>query len=518
MAIIPSIVNWLNAKRINQIELFKQYPFETQQETLYQLLAKAASTEWGKKYDYSSITSIKEYQSRFPVQTYEELIPYVERLQKGETNLLWPGEIRWFAKSSGTTSTKSKFIPMSIEALEDCHYRAGKDILAIYTMLNPETKIFSGKSLTLGGSHRINQFNSDSLYGDLSAILIENAPFWVDVIRTPKQKIALMEDFEQKLDLITQSCVNENVTNISGVPSWYLVLIKQILAFTGKKNLLHVWPNLEVFFHGGISFTPYREQYKKLIDGDQMKYMETYNASEGFFGIQDDPSKTDMLLMLDYGIFYEFIPADKVNSPSAPVYSIGEVEAGVNYAIIISTNGGLWRYMMGDTIVFTCTNPYRFRISGRTKHFINVFGEEVIVDNAEKALELACKSTGSVITDYTAGPVFMNATSKGSHEWIIEFETDPADLKKFTVILDESLKSVNSDYEAKRYKDLNLIMPVVRAVPKGTFNKWMKVKNKLGGQNKVPRLSNSREYIDDLYGIAGMKSALSTSSNSSTSS
>jgi hypothetical protein len=506
MPIIPSIVNWLNAKRINQIELFKKYPFETQQETLYQLLAKGALTEWGMKYDYSSITSIKEYQSRFPVQTYEDLLPYVDRLQHGEKNLLWPGEIRWFAKSSGTTSAKSKFIPMSSEALEDCHYRGGKDILAIYTMLNPETKIFSGKSLTLGGSHRINQFNNDSLYGDLSAILIENAPFWVEVIRTPKQKIALLEDFEEKMDIITKSCINENVTNISGVPSWYLVLIKQILAYTGKTNLLDVWPNLEVFFHGGISFTPYREQYKKLIDGEQMNYMETYNASEGFFGIQDDPAQSDMLLMLDYGIFYEFIPADKVNSPSAPVFSIGEVEKGVNYAIIISTNGGLWRYMMGDTIIFTCTDPYRFRISGRTKHFINVFGEEVIVDNAEKALDFACKSTGAIITEYTAGPVFISENTKGSHEWIIEFEKEPSDLSKFTIILDESLKSVNSDYEAKRYKDLNLILPVVRAVPCGTFNKWLKFKNKLGGQNKVPRLSNTREYIEDLYGIAGIKS------------
>lgn len=507
MPIIPSIVNWLNAKRINQIELFKKYPFETQQETLYQLLAKGATTEWGMKYDYSSISSIKEYQSRFPVQTYEDLIPYVDRLQKGEKNLLWPGEIKWFAKSSGTTSSKSKFIPMSSEALEDCHYRAGKDILAIYTMLNPGTKIFSGKSLTLGGSHRINQFNNDSLYGDLSAILIENAPFWVEVIRTPKHKIALLEDFEEKMDIITKSCINENVTNISGVPSWYLVLIKQVLAFTGKSNLLDVWPNLEVFFHGGISFLPYREQYKKLIAGDQMNYMETYNASEGFFGIQDDPLRSDMLLMLDYGIFYEFIPADKVNSPSAPVYSIGEVEKGVNYAIIISTNGGLWRYMMGDTIVFTCTEPYRFRISGRTKHFINVFGEEVIVDNAEKALDFACKATGAVITDYTAGPVFMSENTKGSHEWIIEFENEPEDLNRFALILDESLKSVNSDYEAKRYKNLNLVMPVIRSVPNGTFNKWLKQKNKLGGQNKVPRLSNTREYIEDLYGIAGIISA-----------
>jgi len=505
MAIIPSIINWLNIKRINQIDLFKKYPFETQQETLYQLLGKAASTEWGKKYDYLSITSIKEYQSRFPVQTYEDILPYVERLRKGEANLLWPGEIKWFAKSSGTTSTKSKFIPMSREALEDCHYRAGKDILVIYTLQRPDTRIFSGKSLTLGGSHKMNQFSNDSLYGDLSAILIENAPFWVDIIRTPKQKIALLEDFEEKLNLITKSTVNENVTNISGVPSWYLVLIKQILAYTGKTNLLDVWPNLEVFFHGGISFTPYREQFRKLIAGDQMNYMETYNASEGFFGIQDDPLRSDMLLMLDYGIFYEFIPADKIVSDDPPVYTIAEVDKGVNYAIIISTNGGLWRYMMGDTVVFTSLDPYRIRISGRTKHFINVFGEEVIIDNADKALESACKATGAVISEYTAGPVFMNTVSKGSHEWIIEFEKVPSDLTMFIDSLDNTLKSVNSDYEAKRFRDLNLVLPVVRPVPIGTFNKWLKTKNKLGGQNKVPRLSNSREFIEDLYKISGIK-------------
>jgi hypothetical protein len=507
MAIIPSIVNWLNAKRINQIELFKKFPSETQDETIYQLLAKAASTEWGKKYQYSSITSVKEFQSRFPVQTYEDIIPYVERLKKGEVNLLWPGEIRWFAKSSGTTSTKSKFIPMSREALEECHYRAAKDILVIYTMLRPETRIFSGKSLTLGGSHRMNQFSNDSLYGDLSAILIENAPFWVEIMRTPRQKIALLEDFEEKLEQITRLTVNENVTSISGVPSWYLVLIKQVLAYTGKSNLLDVWPDLEVFFHGGISFTPYREQYKKLIAGDQMNYMETYNASEGFFGIQDDPSRSDMLLMLDYGIFYEFIPADKVNSASAPACTIGEVEKGVNYAIIISTNGGLWRYMMGDTIIFTSLFPFRFKISGRTKHFINVFGEEVIIDNADKALETACKSTGAVVGEYTAGPVFISSSSKGSHEWIIEFEKEPSSINQFIDILDNTLQSINSDYEAKRFKDLNLVLPVVRAVPAGTFNKWLKAKNKLGGQNKVPRLSNTREYIEDLYVFANIRSA-----------
>ena len=505
MAIIPSIVKWLNTKRLNQIDLFRKYPLETQEENLYRILAKASNTEWGKKYSYTSITSVKEFQSRFPIQTYEELIPWIERLRNGESDLIWPGETRWFAKSSGTTSTKSKFIPMSREALEECHYRGAKDILAIYTLNNPETRIFSGKGLTLGGSHKINQFSNDSLYGDLSAILIENAPWWVEIIRTPKQKVALIEDFEKKIEMITKSTINENVTNLSGVPSWYLTLIKYILAYTGKSNLLDVWPNLEVFFHGGISFTPYRDIYGKLINGDQMNYMETYNASEGFFGIQDDPSQTDMLLMLDYGIFYEFIPSDKMNSDSPPVYHIGEVETGVNYAIVISTSGGLWRYLIGDTIVFTGIKPYRFRISGRTKHFINAFGEEIIIDNADKALDAACKATGATISDYTAGPVFMGESSKGTHEWLIEFEQEPDDLTKFTVVLDDTLKSVNSDYEAKRYRDLNLVMPVVRPVETGTFSRWMKSKNKLGGQNKVPRLSNTREFIEDLYQFANIR-------------
>jgi hypothetical protein len=505
MAIIPSIVNWLNNKRISQIEVFKKFPAETQKEVLSGLLYKASKTEWGQKYEYSSVSTIRDYQNRVPVQTYEELMPFVDRLRKGESNLLWPGETKWFAKSSGTTSSKSKFIPMSRESLEDCHYRGAMDMIVVYTYNKPETKIFNGKSLILGGSHQINNFSNDSLYGDLSAILIENAPFWVDLIRTPKTKIALLQDFEEKLNQITSQTVNENVTNISGVPSWYLVLIKQILAFTGKKNLREVWPNLEVFFHGGISFVPYREQFMNFIPGDGMNYMESYNASEGFFGLQDDPSTNDMLLMLDLGVFYEFIPADKIKSDSPPVFTIGEVEMGINYAIVISTNGGLWRYMIGDTIVFTNLSPYKFKITGRTKEFINAFGEEVISDNAEKALEHACKNTGAQITDYTAGPVFIDAESKGSHEWIIEFQKEPADLSTFTDFLDEGLKSVNSDYEAKRYKDLNLVKPLVRSVPGGTFFKWLRTKNKLGGQNKVPRLSNTREYIEDLYIIMGLK-------------
>ncbi len=505
MPLIPSIVRWFNTRRLNQIELFKKYPAEIQQETLFNILKPAERTEWGRKYDYKSITSVKEYQARVPVHTYEELLPYIERLQRGEKDLLWPGGIKWFAKSSGTTSTKSKFIPMTRESLEECHYRGAKDVLAIYTRNNPETRIFTGKSLTLGGSHAVSQLNAGSLYGDLSAILIENAPSWVEIIRTPKQKIALIEDFEEKLKMITRTTVNENVTSLTGVPSWFLTLIKHILASTGKTSLTEVWPNLEAFFHGGISFTPYRKIYDQLIPGDQMHYMETYNASEGFFGIQDDPARCDMLLMLDYGIFYEFIPADLLNTGSPPVFTAGEVKTGINYAIVISTNGGLWRYMIGDTIVFTSKDPYRFYISGRTKNYINAFGEEVIVDNADKALESACKGTGAIILEYTAGPVFMDSASRGSHEWLIEFEKEPSDINRFTDLLDETLKSINSDYEAKRFKDINLVKPVVRSVPEGTFSNWLKSKNKLGGQNKVPRLTNNRDIIEEIYFYAGIK-------------
>jgi hypothetical protein len=504
MDVLSTVVRQLNTKRLHQIEHFRKYPVETQQENLFRIISAAASTEWGRKYDYSSVRTVKDYQMRVPVRSYEEYLPYIERLLKGESNVTWPGDIKWFAKSSGTTSAKSKFIPISVESLQGCHYRAAKDILAIYTMNYPDTRIFSGKALTLGGSNKINQSGNKSIYGDLSAVLIWNAPFYIEFVRTPRQKIALIEDFEEKLDLITKITVHQNVTSFSGVPSWYLTLIKHVLEYTGKSNLLDVWPNLEVFFHGGISFTPYREIYKKLIPDDRMHYMETYNASEGFFGIQDDPAKPDMLLMLDYGIFYEFIPADNLYSDSPQVYSLGEVEKGINYAIVISTNGGLWRYIIGDTIVFTSTDPYRFCISGRTRQYINAFGEEVIVENADKALDIACKATGATILEYTAGPVYMGTSLKGTHEWIIEFEKTPDDIKKFTDTLDGTLKSINSDYEAKRHKDINLVMPIVKSVPPGTFNRWLKSKNKLGGQNKVPRLSNNREFIEELYQFIGL--------------
>lgn len=502
MPIIPSIIKWLNSKRLSQIDLFRKYPFETQEEVLFKLLARSSQTEWGKKYDFSTIESIDKFRSRLPLITYEDFAPQVKRMRNGETNITWPGEIKWFARSSGTTDSKSKFIPISNEALEECHFRGAKDILAIYFHNYPSTGIIKGKGLTLGGSHRINSFSNDSLYGDLSAIMIQNAPFWADIIRTPKTEIALIDDFGLKMEKIIEATLDENVTSISGVPSWCLVLLRYILDHTGRKHIMEIWPDLEVFFHGGVGFEPYRQIFMELIPGPKMNYMESYNASEGYFGIQDDPGSTDMLLMLDYGVFFEFIPAGFAGDPGSKALHIGEVETGVNYAVVISTNGGLWRYMIGDTIAFTSLCPHKFIITGRTKHFINAFGEEVIIDNAEKALMAACGDTGAIVSEYTAGPVYMDARSKGSHEWIIEFEKEPPDMSLFIDRLDTELRRLNSDYDAKRTGDYTLLPPVIRSVQKGSFMQWFREKNKLGGQNKIPRLSNSREYIDDFYRIA----------------
>ena len=501
MPILNSIVSWLNVKRLHQIELFKSYPFNVQQDLLLKLVQKSADTEWGKKYSFASISNIPDFQKAVPIQYYDDIRPYIDRLRDGEINLLWPGEIKWFAKSSGTTNDKSKFIPVSKEALEDCHFRAGKDVLAIYTNLYPDTKIYTGKGLTLGGSHKINNFSNQSFYGDLSAILIENLPFWVDFIRTPKSDIALLDKWEEKIQKIAESTVNENVTNIAGVPSWNMVLLKYILEYTGKSNLLEVWPNLELFTHGGVSFAPYREQFKRLIPSADMHYMETYNASEGFFAIQDDPCRDDMLLMLDYGIFYEFIPLDQLTSSNPEVLTIEKVELNKNYAMVITTNSGLWRYVIGDTIIFTSLSPHKIKISGRTKHYINAFGEELIIDNAEKALLIACEKTGALIKEYTAGPVYMGDNSNGTHEWIIEFEKEPDSMEYFSILLDNALCSVNSDYEAKRYKNITLRFPVVHKAKEGLFFEWLKEKGKLGGQNKVPRLSNTRQYIEELLKI-----------------
>ncbi len=498
MPFLNSIINWLNVNRIYQIELYGKYPRDIQQKMFSDLIRLAADTEWGKKFDYSGITSVKEYQKRVPLQNYEDIKPWVDRLRQGERDILWPGEVKWFAKSSGTTSDKSKFIPVTSEALEDCHFRGGKDVLALYLKNHPETNLIWGKSLTLGGSTRINNFGNKSYYGDLSAILIENVPFWTEFIRIPPPGIALIEEFEEKIDKIIDTSVNKNVTSMAGVPSWYLVMLKKVLERTGKSNILEVWPNLELFIHGGVNFDPYREQFREIIPSPSMNYMETYNASEGFFAIQDNPSTHDMLLMLDIGVFYEFIPMTEWGSSNPTVLPLSEVEMDENYAMVISTNGGLWRYIIGDTVKFTSKYPYKIKITGRTKHFINAFGEEVIVDNAEQALRIACESTGAIISEYTAGPVFMGLGNKGAHQWIIEFQKQPQTLEQFVSCLDNALKMLNSDYEAKRHKNLTLEMPHLVNAPQGTFYKWMKMRGKIGGQNKIPRLSNDRQYLDQL--------------------
>jgi len=494
-------MNWVNTKRLHQIDLFRKYPVDVQRETLFKLLDEAKDTRIGKEYGFSEIQSFSEYQDRVPVRNYEAYKPLISRVMEGEQNLFWPSEIKWFAKSSGTTSDKSKFIPVSWEALEDCHFRGGKDILAIYSQNYPDNKLFTGKGLTLGGSHQINSFSNQSYYGDLSAIIIENLPFWADFIRTPGKDVALMDEWEEKLEEITKQTLRDNVTSLAGVPSWNLVLIKHVLHYTGKKNLLEVWPNLELFTHGGVSFTPYREQFRKLIPSDKMHYLEVYNASEGHFAVQDEPSKDDMLLMLDYGIFFEFIPIAEVGKPHPRSLTVEDVIPGENYAIVISTNSGLWRYLIGDTVVFTSTFPHKIKISGRTKHFMNAFGEEVIIENAEKALSISCAKTNAVISEYTAAPIYMGDEGTGSHEWLIEFEKAPTDLDYFTSMLDNALCSINSDYEAKRYKSITLVMPTVRNLPRGTFYKWLSVKGKLGGQHKVPRLSNNRKIVDEVLGM-----------------
>lgn len=501
MPILTSIITMLNAKRMHQIEHFRNHPVEVQQEVLLDIVGKAKGTEWGMKYDFSSIDTVREFQNRLPLQDYDSLKFYVRRLRNGEKDILWPGDIKWFAKSSGTTSDKSKFIPVSKEAIEDCHFRGGKDVLVIYTANKPNSKIFSGKGLTLGGSSQINSYSNKSYYGDLSAVLIENIPFWANMIRTPPRKTALLDEWEEKLQKVTESTVRENVTSISGVPSWNLVLIKQILQYTGKEHLLEVWPNLELFIHGGVTFTPYRKQYEKVIPSESMTYMETYNASEGHFGIQDDLSCEAMLLMLDYGVFYEFVPIEELDNENPKALSVGEVETDKNYAIVISTNGGLWRYLIGDTIIFTSLYPHKFIISGRTKHFINAFGEEIIIDNATQALKIACEKTDAIINEYTAAPVYMEDDKKGCHEWLIEFEKPPADLEYFRTVLDNALMSVNSDYEAKRYKNITLDKPIVRSLMNGVFYNWFARKNKLGGQNKIPRLANNRKYVDEILNI-----------------
>jgi len=501
MTLINSIVNKFNSGRFKKIEYFKAKPFSVQEAILFDLIRKAQNTEWGKQHQFATIRDISNFQAKVPLQKYEDVKPYIDRIRGGEQNILWPSPIRWFAKSSGTTSDKSKFIPVSGEALKTCHFQGGYDVLAIYSQQNPKTKVFTSKTLTLGGSHQINREENHSRYGDLSAILIENIPRWANLVRTPPAKIALLSDFDEKLRQIAKISVKKHVVAFAGVPSWNMVLMRYILDHTGKSNIMEVWPDMELFIHGGVCFEPYREQYRQLLPSPDMHYFETYNASEGFFALQDDPQSDDMLLMLDYSVFYEFIPVDQLGNENPQALMIDQVKTGCNYAIVITTNAGLWRYLIGDTVVFTSTFPHKIKISGRTSHYINAFGEEVIVDNAEKALKAACRETNAIISEYTAGPVYMDSNHNGAHEWLIEFDKEPDDLSRFTEKLDQELCSLNSDYEAKRSNNITLRMPIVHSMPRGTFYNWMKQRGKLGGQNKIPRLSNDRKYLDEILAI-----------------
>ena len=500
MAIINSILSWVIKKRIHEVELFKKYPIEVQNELFEYLIKQGKNTEYGKKYHFGTISSQREYSERVPIVSYEELYPFISRIMQGEQNLLWPSEIRWFAKSSGTTNAKSKFIPVSPEALDDCHFKGGKDLLSIYFNNNPDSKLFDGKGLAIGGSQQINQLDPGlkSYYGDVSAVIMKNLPLWAQFVRTPSLDIALMNEWEEKIERMAEATVNENVTSISGVPTWTILLLQRILDMKGASNVHEVWPNLEVFIHGAVAFPPYKSLFQKLIGTSEMHFMETYNASEGFFGIQDSFESDEMLLMLDYGIYYEFIPFEHIHDENPKTIGLDQVEINKNYAMVISTNAGLWRYKIGDTIRFTSVNPFRIKITGRTKHFINAFGEELVIENAETAVTEACRRTGAEIINFTAAPVYLTDHSKGGHEWIIEFTKAPDNRDHFQKILDQKLMETNSDYEAKRYKDLALQAPIIHQVPEGTFYHWMKRRGKLGGQNKVPRLANNREFVEDI--------------------
>lgn len=487
--------------RVKQISKYATDTERIQRDVLKRLVNAASATEWGIKHSYSTMSGYEQFAKTVAVQDYESLKGYIDRMRHGEKNVLWKGRCRWYAKSSGTTNDKSKFIPVTPQGLQNAHYKGGFDVVAQYVANNPSSRIFSGKGLILGGSHASNYNLKDSLVGDLSAILIENCSPFVNMFRVPGKDIALLGDFEEKMERIARATSTMNVTNLSGVPSWMMAVLKHMLDITGKESVEQLWPNLEVFFHGGVAFTPYREQYHQIIKNPDMKYMETYNASEGFFGIQDDPSDPAMLLMIDYDIFYEFIPFEDLELPNPRVLPLWEVEVGKNYAMLISTSCGLWRYMIGDTVRFTSKDPYKIVISGRTKHFINAFGEELIVDNAEKGLMKACAETGAQVLDYTAAPVFMDADAHCCHQWLIEFAKKPESIEQFAEILDKELQRINSDYEAKRYKNKTMQQLEIVVARENVFNDWLKSKGKLGGQHKVPRLSNNRMHIDELLSM-----------------
>lgn len=503
MGIINTVLKFFLEPRITEIRRFMENPHEVQHIVFKDLISRAEDTEWGRKYGYHKDLSIETFQERVPISTYEQLFPYIERMLKGEQNLLWPTKIEWFSKSSGTTNDRSKFIPVSYEALEETHNRCGKDMISLYiSHFKPDTNVFEGKSLAIGGTHTPNPYNPTTRVGDVSAIIVQNLPMWAEYSRAPSREIFMQPKWEDKIEGMLATCADENITSLSGVPTWMVVVLQKMLERTLKNHIKEVWPNLELFMHGAVSFAPYKEIFQRLCP--DILYLELYNASEGFFGVQDRKNADDMLLMLDHGVFYEFIPMEEFGKEYPTALTLDKVEEGKNYALVISTNAGLWRYLIGDTIRFTSVKPYRFKITGRTKHFINAFGEELVVENADIAIAEACKQTHSVIRDYTAAPIFMQQGQQGGHEWLIEFEHAPASIEIFTQILDTTLRQINSDYDAKRYNDLALKKPVVHVLPAGTFYNWLKSKGKLGGQNKVPRLSNTREYAEQILGIVKM--------------
>ncbi len=497
LPIIHSIASWFLKQRIHQMELFLKYPNEVQEELLLGLVQSAKETIYGKEHGFESIKSYENFAAQVPVSSYEDLEPYIGRTRNGEQNVFWHQPIKWFAKSSGTTNAKSKFIPVSENALENCHYKGSKDLLCLYLNNNENSEMFVGKSLRLGGSSQIYE-NNNTYFGDLSAILIENMPLWAAFSSTPSNKISLMSEWESKLTAIINETKNENVTSFAGVPSWMLVLLNRILAETNHESLLELWPNLEVYFHGGVSFEPYKAQYQKIIPKKDFKFYEIYNASEGFFAIQDLNDSNDLLLMLDYGIFYEFIPMDTFGTAAQKIVRLADVVLFKNYAIVITTNSGLWRYLIGDTVRFTSLSPYRIRVTGRTKHHINVFGEELMIENTDMALAKTCAALNCEIIDYTVAPIFMQDKEKGAHEWMIEFKEQPENIKIFQELLDKNLQNLNSDYEAKRYNNMTLNILKINIARTNLFYDWLKEEKKLGGQHKIPRLSNQRDYLEQL--------------------
>lgn len=500
MKLLSPAISRLARLRLWRIDNWVSDPVSAQREVLQHLITAAQYTEFGRKYNFEKLFSIKAYKQNVPIHEYDDIKPYILRMMNGEENILWNTPVSWFAKSSGTTSDKSKFIPVSEESLTDTHFKASKDVLTNYYHNYPGSDLLTGKSLVVGGSHQVHQMNDDIQYGDLSAVLMQNTPFWGHWIRTPELSVALLDEWENKIEKLAQATIEENVTSLAGVPTWTIVLIKRILALSGKQYLKEVWPNLELYIHGGVSFVPYREQLDRLI-GKPINYLEIYNASEGFIAGQDKLNEDGLLLYTDHGIFYEFMPVDEYGKEDPQTVGLKGVVLDKNYALVISTNGGLWRYLIGDTIRFTSLDPYKIKVSGRLKHYINAFGEELIVDNSDNAVAIASEKTGAVVTDYTAAPVYFSDNSNGAHEWLIEFDKEPADLHHFTEELDTALKSINSDYEAKRHKNIALGLPVVHSLKRGTFTEWLRSKGKLGGQHKVPRLSNERILLEEILSI-----------------